>query len=84
MANIKSAEKRNRQRHKRRLRNREAIGRMRTSVKRAKQAIEAGSPDASELFREAESHVGRAVTKGAIHQNKGARLISRLARRAQA
>lgn len=84
MANIKSAAKRNRQQEKRRLRNRQAVGRLRKSVKRARRALEDGSEEASELFREAERDVGKAVTKGAIHRNKGSRLISRLAQRAQA
>ncbi len=84
MANIKSAEKRNRQRSKRRLRNRDAAGRMRTAVKRAQRAIRERSEQAPELVRAAERDVHRAVTKGAIHRNKGSRLISRLSRRAAA
>ena len=84
MANNKSAEKRNRQRDKRRLRNRRVLGRMRTAVKRARKAVDSESPEAPQLVREAASHIDRAVGKGAVHRRTGSRLIGRLSRRAQA
>ena len=84
MANNKSAEKRNRQKDRRRLRNRRVIGRMRTALKRARKAVETQAPETPELVREAASNIDRAVGKGALHRRTGSRLISRLSRRAHA
>ena len=82
MANNKQAEKRNRQRDKRRLQNRWVVGRMRTAIKKARTAATSGAPEASELVRQATSAIDRAVGKGAIHKRTGSRLVARLARRA--
>jgi len=78
MANIKSAEKRIRQNIKRRAANRVFIGGSRTAVKRARQAIEAGDPNALELVRAAERALDKAASKGVIHQNNASRRKSRL------
>lgn len=78
MANIKSAEKRNRQNQKRAASNRIYRSAARTAVKKARLAIAAGDPNAAELVRNAESALARAATKGVVHQNNAARRTSRL------
>lgn len=79
MANMKSAEKRNRQSQKRAAANRVYRSAARTAVKRARLAIATGDPNAAELVRSAESALNRAATKGVIHKNNAARRTSRLA-----
>lgn len=78
MANIKSAEKRNRQRITRENRNRVVLGGARTALKKARVAIANGDPNAPELVRKAESALDRAATKGVLHENNAARRKSRL------
>ena len=79
MANIKSQIKRNRQNEKRRLRNRYFIGRARTSVKKARLAIQDnGLEEARQATTEAISALDRAAEKGVIHKNNAARRKSRL------
>lgn len=82
MANHKSAEKRNRQRPKRQLRNRIALGAMRTALKAARTALEGKSAEASGLVKQAMQQIDRAVTKGVLHRRAASRLISRLGRSA--
>ena len=84
MANIKSAEKRNRQRIKAEAANRIMRGSARTAIKKARQAIAAGDPHAVELVRAAESALDRAATKGVLHANTASRKVSRLAQRVKA
>jgi small subunit ribosomal protein S20 len=84
VANNKSALKRIRQVSKRRLRNRNVLGNMRTAVRAARAAIDAGESNAKDLIRTAVSQVDRAVQKGTIKRNAGSRLISRLSRRTAA
>ena len=83
MPNHKSAEKRVRQRVKRHLRNRVALGSMRTAIGTARKAIDAGVETAPELVRKATSLVNKAVSKGALKRQTASRYISRLARRKQ-
>lgn len=78
MANIKSAEKRNRQRASREARNRVVRGRARTAVKNARAAIERGDENAAELVLVAERALDRAATKGVLHDNNASRRKSRL------
>jgi small subunit ribosomal protein S20 len=78
MANIKSAEKRNRQRAVREARNRIARGRARTAVKQARAAIESGDENAAELVLAAERALDRAASKGVLHDNNASRRKSRL------
>lgn len=78
MANIKSAEKRNRQNEKRRLQNRTWIGGSRTAVKKARTLIEAGDPEAAAAVAEANRILDKAASKGVIHKNNAARRKSRL------
>ncbi|MDQ7029334.1 MAG: 30S ribosomal protein S20 [Ardenticatenia bacterium] len=79
MPNTKSAKKRLRQSEKRRLRNRHYKGQMRSFVKRARQAIEAGDWEAAEeLLRRAYKAIDKAASKGVIHKNNAARKKARL------
>lgn len=79
MANTSSAKKRIRQNEKRSVRNRDVVTRSRTYVKRAWTAIDEGDFDAArETVEKAVSELDRAVSKGVIHANNGARRKSRL------
>lgn len=79
MANIKSQIKRNKQNEKRRLRNRVYKGRARTSVKKARLAIETGGlEEARQATQEAISALDKAAEKGILHKNNVARRKSRL------
>jgi small subunit ribosomal protein S20 len=79
LANIKSAIKRNKQNEKRRLRNRVYRGRARTFVKRARLAIEEGTPEeAQAALLEAVRALDKAAEKGILHKNNAARRKSRL------
>ena len=84
MPNHKSAEKRDRQREKRRLANRAVMGRMRTAIKMARDAIAEKKPEASKLVAEAVQFIDKAVSKGALKRNTASRYISRLVKRARA
>lgn len=83
MPNHKSAEKRDRQREKRRLANRAIVGRMRTAIKSAREALDTKSAEAGSLVKQAISYVDQAVTKGALKRNTASRYISRLVHRSQ-
>ncbi len=78
MANIKSAEKRNRQNKKRRELNRVWRGGSRTAVKKARLAIEGGAEDSAEALRVAVRALDKAANKGIIHKNNASRRKSRL------
>ena len=80
MANIKSQIKRNRQNDRRRLRNKSVQTALKTSVKKARTAVEAGSEEAAELLKKTARDFDRAVSKGALHKRAAARRKSRLAR----
>lgn len=82
MANYPSSIKRNRQAPRRRARNRFVLGRMRSAVKRARQAFAAGEGDQTALLRDAVSQIDRAVTKGVLKRSTASRHISRLSRAA--
>ena len=81
MANIKSAEKRNRQAGKKRARNRRRISRLRSAVKKYR-ALD--KKKRSESLPATHSEIDRALAKGAIHKNASARYKSRLAKSAAA
>ncbi len=82
MANTKSAIKRIKQNHKRRLRNRLFTGRARTYVKHARTAMSAGTPEDSRTATlTAISALDKAAEKGILHKNNAARRKSRLMRR---
>ena len=81
MANHKSAAKRNRQRIVRTGRGRSYRTELRTAIKAATAAIEAGEKNAAELVREATSLLDKAATKNAIPTKRASRLKGRLAAR---
>ncbi|HLR78770.1 MAG TPA: 30S ribosomal protein S20 [Burkholderiaceae bacterium] len=80
MANTAQARKRARQSVARNKHNASMRSMMRTSIKRVRQAIEAGDKaTAEDLFRKATSAIDRVADKNIIHKNKAARHKSRLA-----
>jgi small subunit ribosomal protein S20 len=81
LANIKSAIKRNKQNEKRRLRNRVYIGSARSSVKKARLALESKEVEsARQATLEAVRTLDKAAEKGILHRNNAARRKSRLMR----
>ncbi len=79
MAN-KSAEKRERQEAKRRLRNRMAKSTMRTAIKKFDAAVAAGDKEAAvKALAESNKLLDTVAGKGIIHRNTAARKKSRLA-----
>ncbi|HRW04725.1 MAG: 30S ribosomal protein S20 [Caldilineaceae bacterium] len=78
MANIKSAEKRNRQAAKRTARNRVVRGTSRTAVKRARTALNNESAESRAEVLNAMRALDRAASKGVLHKNNAARRKSRL------
>ena len=55
---------------------------MRTTVKKAEQALAAGADNAQELVVAASKALDKAASKGIIHKNAAARKKSRLAKKA--
>lgn len=81
MANIKSAEKRNRQNERLRAANRARRSTLRTAVKKLRTAIEAGDGDqARSLLPSTLTLIDVTAQKGVIHDNAAARYKSRLTR----
>lgn len=79
MANHKSAEKRNRQRLKRRERNVFHLSTMRTYMKRLRKALEGNDLEgAKENLPLALQAIGKAASKGVIHRNTASRYASRV------
>lgn len=82
MAHSVSAQKRVRQNEKHRLRNRAWKSRVRNSIKRVQNAIDAGDADrAADMYREMQKLLDRAVAKGVFHRNTASRAKSRLGER---
>ncbi|MCQ9328851.1 30S ribosomal protein S20 [Pelistega suis] len=80
MANTAQARKRARQAVARNKHNSSLRSLLRTSIKRVRQAIEAGDQaKANEVFSRATSVIDRVADKKIIHKNKAARHKSRLA-----
>lgn len=80
MANTSQARKRARQSVQRNKHNSSLRSMLRTSIKRVRQAVEAGDKDAAaELLRKTTSVIDRIADKNIIHKNKAARHKSRLA-----
>jgi small subunit ribosomal protein S20 len=80
MANTAQARKRARQAVVRNKHNSSLRSMLRTSIKRVRQAIEAGDKAAaSEVFQKATSVIDRIADKNIIHKNKASRHKSRLA-----
>jgi small subunit ribosomal protein S20 len=82
VANIKSQKKRNLQNERRRERNKGVRSELKTRVKLATTAVEAGADDADALVQAAQKRLGKAGAKGIVHKNQAARRTSRLMRRA--
>lgn len=85
MANSAQARKRIRQTARRTEVNTARRSRIRTYVRKAEEAIEAGNQDDAKLaLRKAESEIMRGVSKGVVKKNTGARKVSRLSARVKA
>jgi small subunit ribosomal protein S20 len=80
MANHKSAEKQHRHAERRRVINRRNRTRLRTAVKRLRQAVASADKNAAAMLSSTESVVDKAVKLGAIHWRRAARTKSRLAK----
>ena len=81
MAHSASAVKRIRQNEKRKLRNRSDRSRLRTQIKKVRQALEKEDfESARNLLPQTASLIDRMVKKRIIHENTGARYVSRLSR----
>jgi small subunit ribosomal protein S20 len=81
LAKHRSVAKRQRQNEKRRIRNHAIKSRVRTLVKRVRQAIEQGDAErATAELRVAARALDKAVGQGVLHRNNASRRISRLAR----
>jgi small subunit ribosomal protein S20 len=81
MANIESQRKRNQRSSRERLENRRLTSAVKTHFKRLQGAVEAGDADAvASEHRELVSRIDKAVQRGALHRNNGARKKSRAAR----
>jgi small subunit ribosomal protein S20 len=80
VANVPSAEKRNRQRIRRRQRNLTHLTKVRTYVKRVQAAVDSGTRDATvtDLLKTAVKLIDKAAQKGVIKRETASRKISRL------
>lgn len=82
MANTRSAKKATRKIARRTEVNRNRLGRVRTFVRKAEEAIAAGDKAAAKAaLAAAEPELMRAASKGVIHGNTASRKVARLARR---
>ena len=84
MANIKSQIKRNRTNEVARLRNKAAKSEVKTRLKTAVAAAQAGSETAAEDLRLAIKRLDKAAARGIIHKNQASNRKSRLVRRINA
>ena len=66
---------------RKRLRNRLVRSSVKTHIAKARSSIDAGEESAPEKTTLAMSGIDKAVSKGIMHRNKGARLKSRLAKK---
>jgi small subunit ribosomal protein S20 len=82
VANVPSAEKRNRQRIKRRARNQSHLSTMRTYVKRVRVAIEGKDGKIADVLKAAIAVIDKAAQKGVIDRKTASRKISRLTKSA--
>jgi len=84
VANIKSQIKRNRTNEVARLRNKAAKSEVKTRLKTAVAAAQAGSETAAEDLRLAIKRLDKAAARGIIHKNQASNRKSRLVRRINA
>ena len=83
MANIKSQIKRNKQNEKARQRNKAVKSSLKTSVRKFREAADAGDvAGANEAMRAACANLDKAASKGVIHKNQAANRKSAIAKRA--
>jgi small subunit ribosomal protein S20 len=83
VANIKSQIKRNKQNEKRHQRNKAVKSELKTLVRKAREAADAGDKDgALEASRVAARKLDKAVSKGVIHKNQAANRKSAVMKRA--
>jgi small subunit ribosomal protein S20 len=81
LANTVSAEKRNRQAQKRRVRNVQVRTGVKSAVKKVRDAIQKGDGSAArEALQTAARTIEKAASKGVVHKNAASRKISRLAK----
>ena len=84
MANTKSAQKRNRQALKRRVRNQAVRTQVKSAVKKAREALASKDPaKLQEALRAAERTLDKAASKGVLHKKNASRRIARLFHAAQ-
>ena len=84
MANTRTAKKMVRKIVKRTALNRSRRARVRTFVKKFHEAAASEDTEAiSSAFRNVESELMRAVSKGVLHKNTGSRIVSRLSAHAK-
>jgi small subunit ribosomal protein S20 len=85
MANTPQAKKRIRRNNRRAEINGNRVGRIRTFVKKAETALEAGDKDAATAaLAQVQPELARGVAKGVLHKNTAARKFSRLTKRLSA
>jgi len=83
VANIKSQMKRNKTNEIARQRNKAVKSRLRTEIRKVREAVAAGDPEkAAELARVACRSLDKAVSKGVIHRNNAANRKSAVAKAA--
>ncbi len=83
MANIKSQIKRNKQNEKARQRNQAVKSRLKTAVRKFREAADAGDKDvAVAASRDAMKALDKAASKGVIHGNQAANRKSSIAKKA--
>lgn len=70
--------KRQRQEIKRRLRNKAIISKIKTLIKKTKDAVLNNNPEFDKILKETIKEIDKAIAKGIIHKNNGARKKSRL------
>jgi len=80
MANIASQKKRIHRSEREWLENRRLTSSVKTHFRRLEQAVASGEGDPLEEHRQLVSRIDKAVQKGALHANNGARKKSRAAR----
>ena len=83
MANIKSRLKRIKTNEKARLRNKGVKSSLKTSVRKFREAADAGDKDgAQDALKKASTKLDKAVSKGVIHENQAANKKSSMAKKA--
>jgi small subunit ribosomal protein S20 len=81
LANTPSAEKRNRQTQRRRVRNLHVRTGVKSAVKKVREAVAQGdATQAKRALHQAARAIDRAASKGVLHRNAASRKIARLSR----